>query len=118
MDKILQVCDSFNSIYPQHFQIFLDNCVKDYAETFGANDYLFAAVYFLILETGFSPIELSDTLSIDSTSFDIRKLRLVKSYCKDNIRIPKRSNKTKYFFYQIPLKLGNYRLLNFLNDII
>lgn len=109
MEKILELCDSYNSTYPEHFQVFLNNCIKTYAENFGANDYLFAAVYFIILETGFSPIELTDVIKKNSTNFDIRKLCCVTSYADGHIRISKNIDKSKYFFYQIPLTLGNYR---------
>lgn len=108
MNKILELSDSYGCQHPLHFQVFLDNCLKTYEENFIANDYLFAAVYFLILETGFTPVEPADTFN-DSINFDFRNISQVLSYTENQIKISNKLDKPKYFVYQIFLKLGGFR---------
>ncbi|KAK6630834.1 hypothetical protein RUM44_003004 [Polyplax serrata] len=109
MEKILELCDSYGTTYPQHFQVFIDNCIATHGENFGANDYLFAAVYFMVLETGFTPVDKAGTIgNSESATFDIRKLRRIIAYGEDDIRISNHMNNAKYLFYRVPLKLGGH----------
>lgn len=111
MDVLLSLSES-NSKYPKHFQDFLNNFVNKFKENFRANDYLFAAVYFLIVETGFTPLDLSDTIEHhDSENFDIRKLRSLKSYSEEQEEKMKKWKRPKSFVYQITFKLGNRYVL-------
>lgn len=107
MEIVLQLCES-NSEYPKHFQVFLNNCVNTFKENFVANDYLFAAVYFLIVETGFTPLDLLNTIEHhDSENFDIRKLRSLTLYSEEHVEMMKKLKRPKSFVYQIPFSLGN-----------
>lgn len=120
MEKILELCDSYGTTYPQHFQVFIDNCIATHGENFGANDYLFAAVYFMVLETGFTPVDKAGTIgNSESATFDIRKLRRIIAYGEDDIRISNHMNNAKYLFYRVPLKLGGHGYINniYVNNI-
>ena len=108
MDSVLELSDCDNSKYPRHFEEFLNNCLNQLGNNFFANDYLFAAVYFLIVETGFTPIDLLDTIANhESQSFDIKKLKSITSYPSHQIEKMKKCSSSKPFVYKIKFCLGN-----------
>lgn len=108
MDTVLELCESDDSSYPKHFEEFLKNCVNQLGDNFLANDYLFAAVYFLVVETGFTPLGLLDeVVNHDSENFDIRKLKSIISYPSDQIENMKKCRPSKPFVYQVKFSLGN-----------
>lgn len=108
MEEVLQLCDTSGSDYPEYFKEFLNNCLEQFPN-FLANDYLFAAVYFMVLECGFFPVTLYDDYPNQcSDNFDIRKLRFIKSYSANHTKFVK-GQIGEFWVYTIPLRLGEYR---------
>ncbi|KAL0271253.1 UNVERIFIED_CONTAM: hypothetical protein PYX00_008401 [Menopon gallinae] len=109
MEAVLQMCETLDTNYPEHFQEFLNNCLEQFPSNFSANDYLFAAVYFIVLEYGFSPTSIYDEYPHPlSDDFDIRKMRFIKKYHNGHMKLI-RGQMGEYWVYTIPLKLGQYR---------